>query len=68
MDEDPTTEYTSGFDNDTSPTDWGLVYENGIFGMVINLCQHKAAMVGMDMAKEEVALWLDKIASGLREA
>lgn len=41
--------------------------ENGIFNMVVSLCQHKATTVGMDQAKLEVSNWLDRIVKGLRE-
>lgn len=41
--------------------------ENGIFNMVVSLCNHKASTVGMEMAKEQVANWLERIIKALRE-
>lgn len=41
--------------------------ENGIFNMVISLCQYKAEIVGMDEAKQQVSNWLERIVNGLRE-
>lgn len=41
--------------------------ENGIFNMIVSLCQHKSQTVGMEQAKDDVANWLERIVSGLRE-
>ncbi len=41
--------------------------ENGIFNMVVSLCNHKASTVGREMAKEQVANWLERIVTSLRE-
>lgn len=40
--------------------------ENGIFNMIISLCQNKSQIIGMDMAKDQVANWLERIINGLR--
>lgn len=39
--------------------------ENGIFNMVIALCQHKATTMGIQKAKVETAKLLESLAVGL---
>lgn len=43
------------------------VLEDGIFNMVITLCQHKANTIPMQQAKLDVAAWLEKVINGLSE-
>lgn len=45
---------------------YDIILQDGIFNMVVTLCQHKANSLPMAQAKEEVAQWLDKISNGLR--
>lgn len=39
--------------------------ENGIFNLVIALCQKKAEVIGMEAAKQEVSTWLKSLIRGL---
>lgn len=41
--------------------------ENGIFNMVITLCQHISVSHPPEVAREYVATYLDRIADGLRQ-
>jgi len=40
--------------------------ENGIFNLIISLCQHKANFMTIEKSKEEVAQYLEKLVDGLR--
>ena len=46
---------------------YDLEIENGIFNMVVSLCEQKSHTVGMKNAKEQVASWLERITKALRE-
>lgn len=39
--------------------------EDGIYGMIVTLCQQKTPQMGTEAAKAEVAAWLVQIASTL---
>lgn len=39
--------------------------EDGIYGLIVTLCQQKTPQVGAEAAKAEVAAWLVQIASTL---
>lgn len=53
--------YTAKFDS------YQTEIENGIFNMIISLCQQRAEEVGMDQAKQEISNWLERLIKGLRE-
>lgn len=39
--------------------------ENGIFSLVVTMCQQRALQVGADQAKKEAAEFLNKLIEGL---
>ena len=39
--------------------------ENGIFNLVITLCQQKTFQMDIKQAKQEVSDWLNRLATGL---
>lgn len=46
--------------------DFSVEIENGIFNMIVTLCQHKANFIPIHDAKEEVAKYLEQLIVGLR--
>lgn len=46
--------------------DFSTELEDGIFSMIISLCQHRANFMPVEAAKELVAQYLEKLIAGLR--
>ena len=52
-------------EEDSKIQSYDVELENGIFQMVVTLCQHKAATMSIEQAKIEVAEMLESLRSGL---
>lgn len=54
------------YDSDSKIGTYTEEIENGIFSMVISLCQQKAVTMPIDEAKREAAEFLQKLIDGLQ--
>jgi hypothetical protein len=55
-------------ENDPRLVDYSTELENGLFNLVVTLCQHKAATMSLGDAKAQVAEYLRKIIMGLDDS
>jgi hypothetical protein len=56
----------NGHEYKSTLEDFSVELENGIFNMVVSLCQHKSNFISVEDAKEEVAKFLEQLTAGLR--